>query len=100
MNVINAEEISWLRLPSAATFGGVSEQEGFELNPEAFLEEIFDQNETISKPSLIVGYSSVMGRLSGVLNRYRYGRTSVFANCWFQTDKDNECSVDVWRYQE
>lgn len=97
MKALNLEENAWLKMPSGDALGrGMSERAAFESNPQGFFKRIVSGNKASSMPSLIVGYSSAMRQLSGVLSKSKYEQAVTFKNCWLQTDESNECSIDVW----
>ena len=98
MEELNAAEVQWLRLPPPAAAQGMSQRQAFEAEPAKYLQSVFKLNKGAGKaPALVVVYSSTArGEVSGVLARHGYRRGPVHANCWFQTDGSNECSIEVW----
>ncbi|KAL4458160.1 hypothetical protein ABPG75_013025 [Micractinium tetrahymenae] len=109
---LNAAAEAWLPLPAACPTAGPGEQLSqrrcFERDPAAYLATVLEGSAHAGtpavppqrRPSLLVGYAPLMGRLDAQLQRWGYRPRARLRNCWVQTDEDSPCQLQLWALRD
>ncbi len=98
---MNKETVAWFKLPNSSEvlgsdLAGMSQRRCFELSPNTYLERALQSNAT-KLPKLLIGYGPLMEKLSPALQQHGYSLWKHFWNCWWQTDADIFCKIEIWR---